>query len=115
MSVVSPANPAAFRNSEKLWFRWAIVCAVSLCLGVVTWGITAYLTNEAMNEISAVLGASSDLPDPDFIQRKAAPIKILAMTTSGLLLAFGAGFLFCFVRWLLAIRRRRAAEAFGMH
>lgn len=78
---------------------------------MATWAIAAYVANEVTKEIIATLSATSDPPDAGFVQRKAAPLTILAMTTGGLFLVFGPGFLFCFVHWLLAIRRRRTAEA----
>jgi len=64
-----------------------------------------------MLEINAALSMSSDLPDLSYMEEKFTPIRILAWTTGGLFLVFGLGLLFCFTKWLLAIRRRRVVEA----
>ncbi|MCW1883919.1 hypothetical protein OKA04_04215 [Luteolibacter flavescens] len=100
-------NPSATRTNEQRWFWRTVGCTAGLCLGMVTWAISSYLTQAFIQEIIM----SSDLPDPDYMREKATPIRVLTWTTGGLFLTFGPGLLFCFTKWLLAIRRRRAIEA----
>jgi hypothetical protein len=105
------ANPSVSRDDERRWFRWTVGSTAGLFLGVATWAFASYLAHKLMLEINATLSAAPGPIDLDYVEEKSAPIKTLASTTGGLLLVCGLGFLFCFTKWLLAIRRRRTAEA----
>jgi hypothetical protein len=119
MSIVSSTDPSASRDGEKRWFRRTMAFAAGLFGGVAMRAVIAYLAHKLMQEAHAAMIAMSVPVRPGVltvmsgseIERKLDRIRILGATTGGLLLICGLGFLFCFSQWLLAIRRRRAAEA----
>jgi hypothetical protein len=114
----SPELAAALKK-EKQWFRGTVGFTAGSFLGVIMGGGAPYWRlvrlEEAFPGFSTTRSVTvmSGPADTDALRAAILPPNVLALAALVIILICGIGFLVSLVKWLLAIRHRRALHAAG--
>jgi hypothetical protein len=104
-------------KAERRWFKWTVGFAAGLSIGVVGWlGVSywAYLKFQEITRVIASTGSADVAAMDSFmaeVASSASPVQRLGTAIQLLVAVSGLGFLLSLVKWLFAIRHRRAVQA----
>ena len=114
----SPERIAALYK-EKRWFRRTVGFTAGLFMGLIMGGGAQYWRlvrlEKAFPGFSATRSVTvmSGPAETDALRAAILPPNVLALAAQVIILICGIGFLVSLVKWLLAIRHRRALHAAG--
>jgi hypothetical protein len=101
-------------KAERRWFRWTVGFAAGMSLGIVGWIGVSYWAYLKFEEFTRTIAAArtADVAAMESriaeVTSSASPVLWVGAAIQILLVVSALGFLISLVKWLLAIRDRRA-------